>query len=131
MPRHSLNQGIVSRNCGTSTKYRQVVSSPGALGLDGDCGGHVGPVIVPLRGNVMAPADVMNGLSPLAPNGRTVTWRYGTVWPAPAVTAVTLSWWAAETAQPVTLKGSSVAWVWFGGYTFSLAAVAGLHAAAG
>ena len=44
---------------------------------------------------------------------------YGTVWPAPAEMAVMLSWCADETAHPVAVKGSSIAWVWFGGKTLS------------
>ena len=56
---------------------------------------------------------------------------YGTVWPAPAEMAVTLSWCADETAHPVAVKGSSIAWVWFGGKTFNWAAVVGLQADVG
>jgi hypothetical protein len=44
---------------------------------------------------------------------------------------VTLSWCADETAHPVAVKGSSIAWVWFGGKTFSWAAAVGLQADAG
>jgi hypothetical protein len=53
------------------------------------------------------------------------------VWPAPAVTAVTFSWRVDETAQPVAVKRSSIARVWFGGKTFSWAADVGRQAVAG
>jgi len=36
---------------------------------------------------------------------------YFIVWPVPAATAVTLNWCADATAQPVVLKGTSIAWV--------------------
>ena len=55
---------------------------------------------------------------------------YG-VWPAPAVTAVTLSWCVEETAQPVVVNATAIAWVWLGGKTFSWAAGVGLQVAAG